>query len=125
MHAPGLYAGERATRITEQGLDFQSAYLLALLPRQVDLHDQLSGPNAESAHHNQPAARAVTQGSVRRLAQTDGVVSVEPQWPLVCCWPWLGGESAWAKAATLTLALPEPAQYNNFSRRFHQTSRAR
>jgi hypothetical protein len=30
MHAPGLYADERATRITEQGLDFQSAYLLTL-----------------------------------------------------------------------------------------------
>jgi hypothetical protein len=67
MHAPGLYADERATRITEEGLDFQSAYLLTLLPRRVDLHDQLSVPNAESAHHNQPAARAVAQGSVRRL----------------------------------------------------------
>lgn len=34
------------------------------------------------------------------------------------------GESAWAKAGTLTMVLPDPTRYNNITRGFRQTSRA-
>lgn len=110
-----------------QGLDFQSALLH---PRRIDLHDQFSGPNAETAHHNQPAAEScpcypVPPHKVQSVAGPDRRRRCGGVAGAICAFLAVAhGQSAWAKAGTLTMVLPDPAQYNNITRGFRQTSPA-